>query len=978
MICSSCGKEKKTASQMKTCRKCRHRKRKQKKITKELNNNKELKGAFQILSPEIEQPALLPDQNFEVRHHIDDNISDNSRDKEGDNSRIENLVSERTVGWNFRAKNENMLMDSQATIAADSSSNDSSNEYDVESENFKTEVLAHISADNNMYNNMIDIDSQPNIANVNEVGNESDNNIEMEEMQEYEEMQENENENNLDYENIQTAEEPDKAVKELVNRNRRNSISPPPRTETGTYTEHLSPEDEEKAIEELLAVNGYRFDNWAKIVVKSNTGSILDIHRSNKWYIELNSTTRVLKNESTRLRILKIIGDKNYTGVRSGFLTRPIQHATLYALKHCPDCSMLSKRLHHVKHFKPSTKEVCSNRCHFVTVQGHKISLSYIKIISSHEFPDIPSSIVNKLNKPQLTRELTEYILGGNKYLEDVNFKENILDKYRKDFGSLLLQLSQESETVHELRQALVDRMGKISEFAKKDHQVGHSLFRKFRNVRQQTVTMYTNIVFKILYTMFKLQELGYFKLQNIDENIESIDSIEVITNYVDNHLIFTKINPVGFKFVSSPFIVALWINHLEPVNFSLRDESGIQHLFDATQFVMKLELINYCHENQKNLEKEYKARFKASEDYTTVYKLLKIMKCKLFEFRTIASNYYDVFFTRKYSTMLYRDTEIHLSDIPEFVIFLVRRFCNTLTPILSPGFNLLDFIEENYDLEFYSATSCFMPLHAYRTQLPFVNFDSPDNLKKALCFNFFKLNKIIILMMYFTGGLPFRMTEVLVLQFNDVKRNIFFRGGKMLCTYTYNKTDNVSNKSKLISRGYPIIVSKVVFFYINYIRYYELKVMEQLKQIDRNKEKWEKLQERCTRYLFVDIGSGIVQQEDMYALFMSMSTIFFKKRLGIRDWRQIMVQFVKKNVSSTSKLSSTFIYKFLEMQAGHGPVVALNSYEKTNSREYDNSIVEAQQMMSERWHDIINLPSSIREIEDFEPKVQFEPKEIF
>lgn len=152
---------------------------------------------------------------------------------------------------------------------------------------------------------------------------------------------------------------------------------------------------------------------------------------------------------------------------------------------------------------------------------------------------------------------------------------------------------------------------------------------------------------------------------------------------------------------------------------------------------------------------------------------------------------------------------------------------------------------------------------------------------------------------------------------------------------------------------------------------------MEQLKQAYSNKEKWEKLQERCTRYLFVDI-SGIVQQEDMYALLMHMSTKFIKKRLGIRDWRQIMVQFVKKKVSSTSKLSSSFIYKFLEMQAGHGPSVAFNSYEKTNSREYENSIVEAQQLMSERWHDIINLPTSLKEIETFKPNIQLEQKEVF
>lgn len=71
---------------------------------------------------------------------------------------------------------------------------------------------------------------------------------------------------------------------------------------------------------------------------------------------------------------------------------------------------------------------------------------------------------------------------------------------------------------------------------------------------------------------------------------------------------------------------------------------------------------------------------------------------------------------------------------------------------------------------------------------------------------------------------------------------------------------------------------------------------MEQLKPLDDNGKRWEVLQERCTRYLFVDISSEIVQLEEMYALFMQLSTKFIiNAKLGIRDWRQIMVQFVKR-----------------------------------------------------------------------------------
>jgi hypothetical protein len=44
-----------------------------------------------------------------------------------------------------------------------------------------------------------------------------------------------------------------------------------------------------------------------------------------------------------------------------------------------------------------------------------------------------------------------------------------------------------------------------------------------------------------------------------------------------------------------------------------------------------------------------------------------------------------------------------------------------------------------------------------------------------------------------------------------------------------------------------------------------------------------------------------------------------------------------------------------------------LNSYE-TISRSYENDIVEAQQLMSECWHEIINLPVFFNEMEALKP----------
>ena len=62
---------------------------------------------------------------------------------------------------------------------------------------------------------------------------------------------------------------------------------------------------------------------------------------------------------------------------------------------------------------------------------------------------------------------------------------------------------------------------------------------------------------------------------------------------------------------------------------------------------------------------------------------------------------------------------------------------------------------------------------------------------------------------------------------------------------------------------------------------------MEQLKQLDNNKSRWEYLQERCIRYFFVDINSGVAQLEDLYGLFMQMSTWLSKQDSNMRLERE-------------------------------------------------------------------------------------------
>lgn len=212
----------------------------------------------------------------------------------------------------------------------------------------------------------------------------------------------------------------------------------------------------------------------------------------------------------------------------------------------------------------------------------------------------------------------------------------------------------------------------------------------------------------------------------------------------------------------------------------------------------------------------------------------------------------------------------------------------------------------------------------------------------------------------------------------HDKNRNIYFRGAKMIITFTYNKTD-IRNDTKLISRVYPTIVAKLVYFYVNYVLLYEISALVGLTEDDAlNRKKLRSLLDLSTRYLFIDLGTNFVIQDIIYSLVKTLSAECLGKQSGVRDWRQIMVQFTKKNISSTTKLSSNLIYRFLESQVGHSSTVAMSNYEKTSTREFENSIVEPQQQMSERWIEIINLPTDLTCIADFVPDVWLQESVLY
>lgn len=237
------------------------------------------------------------------------------------------------------------------------------------------------------------------------------------------------------------------------------------------------------------------------------------------------------------------------------------------------------------------------------------------------------------------------------------------------------------------------------------------------------------------------LQKLRYHQEDSLSKNIEEIESIEDTMTYVSENVIFKKIDPTTFELKGDCFITALLINHIEPIDFGLKDLNGIQHVFDAVQHCMKLELIHQCSFQNKNLELMFQVFFTASAEYTTIYKIIKGIKSRLYQFTVNSPNFYDVYFTKKYTQMLYKKTEVNLSDIPCMAIYLIQRFMKTLEPVLVDRFRLENFIDENYDPNFYSEKGCLVPVHNYRSFLPFKNIGE-NEVRNIFQNNFHKLKK--------------------------------------------------------------------------------------------------------------------------------------------------------------------------------------------------------------------------------------------
>jgi hypothetical protein len=94
-------------------------------------------------------------------------------------------------------------------------------------------------------------------------------------------------------------------------------------------------------------------------------------------------------------------------------------------------------------------------------------------------------------------------------------------------------------------------------------------------------------------------------------------------------------------------------------------------------------------------------------------------------------------------------------------------------------------------------------------------------------------LRKQILVCVHFTGGLPGRGTEVTTIKWcntRQVMRNVFVYNGRLITVLEYNKTRSSTNNSFYIVRVLPLVVSKILFQDIAYVRPFCEALVHQLK----------------------------------------------------------------------------------------------------------------------------------------------------
>ncbi|CUM57082.1 unnamed protein product [Debaryomyces tyrocola] len=336
MICSCCGKEKKSASQKKTCKKCRQKLKRRISKAKALDISNS-SNWFGSSSPHLNENAAPP---------IDSNKPRNSKtylkNEEFDSQQTIDVPNSQLI---VEMSPQNYYGDHVYEKVSFEQNSDKQSNYEVNNQ---------IQQDDLVRMNQIDL---------------------AEKTQEVLEDMEDDN-NSIDdgYDNLETEfgnfqdDYGDASYLEFSQDSMENSIE----TE-----ENLSDPSNSGAnlpnigvIEGLLERSDISIDNWAKVVNKK-TGNIIDIHTTEKWLKFIFLTESIYTKASAKEKILEAIPESNYQIIRSGFIPRPINFAKLYDLQYCPECTRLKSIQNHFSHRIPSSlREKCTYRGPFKLVKG--------------------------------------------------------------------------------------------------------------------------------------------------------------------------------------------------------------------------------------------------------------------------------------------------------------------------------------------------------------------------------------------------------------------------------------------------------------------------------------------------------------------------------------------------------------------------------------------------------------------------------
>ncbi|CUM54888.1 unnamed protein product [Debaryomyces fabryi] len=416
-ICSGCGKVKKTASQFRTCKKCRRKNKKQPYLVNiepklpflqiETNETRKVHKNCSHLSP------LIP------YDEVGDNILPQLENMPQENNGIEAAGS---LEISIQPNSEMMNLPNPSTEL---------NQAALESTITETRLSPGTEyTENSDYPNDLNNDvSYPITSSFSKLFQESER-IE---------------------ENIPQQPLHDRDL--ACGLQRSNIDAYDPRNPLG-----LTAEEEKRTVDNLLKNLGMRKDNWANILLKD--GEMVGIF-SERFIKLFKNQKSIIPYHHMKQYIFRNINTRNYFGQT---LPKPLENAIIYSIVRCPLCGRCSrgyiKKVH--KFGNGESEKYCYFRGSKERYKAHYLYPGYVLLILSNVFKEIPRPIALLLDKPHMTRTLVENSSFGNKYLNDMKFQENIIDIYLKDFEHLLYSPKHSTDNMDIARNYLIDRMQQI------------------------------------------------------------------------------------------------------------------------------------------------------------------------------------------------------------------------------------------------------------------------------------------------------------------------------------------------------------------------------------------------------------------------------------------------------------------------------------------------------------------------------------